>query len=351
MSSFAIGLTDHLEGPRERPSSAIFDEVADLVRQADELGVQYAWFTEHHAHAHHGHLPTPLLYALHLASQTRRIRLGTAIICLNLHHPLDVAEQVAVADVLTKGRMAVGFGSGSTPEEFGLFGQPETDEQERHARFAEALRIIRSAWSENGIGSDASSRYFLVPPHRPLPAPAPALAARCWLAANSAGSARIAGSLGFNMLFSHLRTPEQYRQYAAAYREAGGTGLIAANRPVFVGPDDETAFALAEPALRILWRRFRQEGKIPSDTPEPTRPQDLCGHPINFLVGGPESVRRQLRRYTRRSPSTSPTSKSDGPDSRTSSSARASASWSSVSRQEAMKKGSRPARALLPTAY
>ena len=151
MSLFVIGLTDHLEGPRERPSAAIFDEVADLVRLADDLGVQYAWFTEHHAHAHHGHMPTPLLYALHLAGQTRRIRLGTAIICLNLHHPLDVAEQVAVADVLTKGRMAVGFGSGSTPEEFGLFGQPETGEEERHARFAEALRIIRSAWSEEGI--------------------------------------------------------------------------------------------------------------------------------------------------------------------------------------------------------
>ncbi len=305
MSSFAIGLTDHLEGPRDRSSSLIFDEVADLVRLADELGVQYAWFTEHHAHAHHGHLPTPLLFALHLAGQTRRIRLGTAIICLNLHHPLDVAEQVAVADVLAKGRMAVGFGSGSTPEEFGLFGLAETDEHERHARFAEALRIIRAAWRAAGIdtasettgaiGADPLPRYFTIPPHRPLPLPAPDLASRCWLAVNSAGSARIAGSLGFNMLFSHLRTPAQYRQYAAAYRESGGTGLIAANRPVFVGPDDATAFAQAEPALRILWRRFRQEGKISADTPEPARPQDLCGHPINFLVGAPETVRSQLR--------------------------------------------------------
>ena len=71
MSLFDIGLTDHLEG-RDRPSAEIFDEVADLVRLADDLGVGYAWFTEHHAHAHHGHLPTPLLFALHLAGQTRR---------------------------------------------------------------------------------------------------------------------------------------------------------------------------------------------------------------------------------------------------------------------------------------
>jgi alkanesulfonate monooxygenase SsuD/methylene tetrahydromethanopterin reductase-like flavin-dependent oxidoreductase (luciferase family) len=296
---FVIGLTDHLEGPRDQPSAAIFDEVADLVRLADQLGVHYAWFSEHRAHAHFGHMPTPLLYALHLAGQTRSIRLGTAIICLNLHHPLDIAEQVAVADVLTKGRMAVGFGSGSTPEEFGLFGLAETDDQERHARFAEALALIRSAWSGNrtvaGPKIGQSSRYFDVPPYDPLPVPAADLSERCWLAVNSLGSARIAGMFNFNMLFSHLRTPEQYREYRAAYRGAGGSRLVAANRPVFVGSDDESAFAHAETALRTLWRRFRQEGKIPAETAEPARPQDLCAHPINFIVGGPDSVARQLQ--------------------------------------------------------
>jgi alkanesulfonate monooxygenase SsuD/methylene tetrahydromethanopterin reductase-like flavin-dependent oxidoreductase (luciferase family) len=308
VSLFAIGLTDHLEGPRDRPSAAIFDEVGDLVRLADQLGVRYAWFSEHHAHAHHGHLPTPLLLALHLAGQTRQIQLGTAIICLNLHHPLDVAEQVAVSDVLTNGRMAVGFGSGSTPEEFDLFGLAATDEYERHARFAEALGIIRATWSEHGIGSEVetvagprtasqikpSPPYFPVPPHRPLPVPAPDLLRRSWVAVNSVGSARIAGALEFNMLFSHLRTPEQYQHYRAAYRAGGGTGLVAANRPVFVGPDDATAFARAEPALRVLWRRFQHEGKIPAGKAEPTRPEDLCAHPINFIVGGPESVTHQL---------------------------------------------------------
>jgi alkanesulfonate monooxygenase SsuD/methylene tetrahydromethanopterin reductase-like flavin-dependent oxidoreductase (luciferase family) len=301
VSLFQIGLTDHLEGPRDQPSAVILEEVSDLVRLADELGVQYAWFSEHHAHAHHGHLPAPLLLALHLAGQTRNIRLGTAIICLNLHHPLDVAEQVAVADLLTKGRMAVGFGSGSTPEEFSLFGLAETDDLERHARFEESLRLILSAWSRHGIqqspdsGSNPSVRFFTVTRHQPLPIPAADLARRCWVAVNSIGSARIAGGLNFNVLFSHLRTPEQYREYSAVYRQAGGKGLLAANRPVFVGPDDATAFHQAEPALRILWRRFRHEGKIAAGTPEPRRLEDLCTHPINFIIGGPRSVARQLR--------------------------------------------------------
>ena len=137
-------------------------------------------------------------------------------------------------------------------------------------------------------------RYFSVPQHQPLPIPAAGLARRSWVAVNSVGSARIAGALGFNMLFSHLRTPEQYRQYTAVYHSAGGNGMLAANRPIFVGADDETALREAEPALRILWRRFQQDGKIASETPEPLSITDLCAHPINFIVGGPESVARQL---------------------------------------------------------
>ncbi len=286
MTPFAIGITDHVEGPSDRPSLAVFAEVAELVELADSLGVAHAWFAEHHAHAHHGHLPTPLLFALHLAGRTRSIRLGTAISCLNLHHPLDLAEQVLVADALAGGRIAVGFGSGSTPAEVDLFGAPAGDEGARHARFEAALDAIGAAWRDPAI----------------LPRGGADLVARSWIAVNSEGSARIAGRFGANVLFSHLRTPEQYRSYALAYRRAGGPGRIAANRPVHVGVDDEAALARAEPALRILWRRFRAEGKIPADTPEPADPRDLCGHPINFVVGGPGAVARGLLDLNRRSP-------------------------------------------------
>ncbi len=297
MANIQFGLTDHLEGPRDRSSVQIYDEVSELVKLADRLGVRYAWFTEHHAHIHEGHLPTPLLFAVHMLGQTRRIRLGTAVICLNLHHPLDAAEQTAVADVLSRGRLAPGFGSGSTPREFELFGAAETGEDERHARFEQALEIIRSVWSGAFDQAEPSGQqaYFAIPPHQPLPVASSELWKRTWIAVNSAGSAGIAGRLGLNMLFSHLRTPAQYREYSAVYRRAGGTGLIAANRPVFIGPDDATAWSRAEPALRILWRRFRAEGKIPADTPEPESAKELVHHPINFIVGGPESVARQIQ--------------------------------------------------------
>jgi alkanesulfonate monooxygenase SsuD/methylene tetrahydromethanopterin reductase-like flavin-dependent oxidoreductase (luciferase family) len=230
----------------------------------------------------------------------RSIHLGTAVICLNLHHPIDVAEQVAVADLLTGGRLAPGFGSGSAPREPEFFGQPEMSETQRHARFEEALRIIRAAWSGNLHSDDL--KHFSIRPHQPLPIPENDLRGRCWIAANSAGAAHIAGTHGFNMLFSHLRTPDQHREYASAYRSAGGKGLIAQNRPIFVGPTDAEAFDAVEPALRILWRRFQYEGKIPAEMAEPSSIEDLSAHPINFIVGGPETAAERILALHRKVP-------------------------------------------------
>src|SRR5690348_15607775 len=102
-------LTYHVEGPRDRPSEEIYEEIAQQVILADDLGFGYAWFAEHHSHIHWGHMPCPLLLALHIAGRTRRIRTGTAVICLNMHSAVEVAEQVAVADHLAGGRISPGF--------------------------------------------------------------------------------------------------------------------------------------------------------------------------------------------------------------------------------------------------
>jgi alkanesulfonate monooxygenase SsuD/methylene tetrahydromethanopterin reductase-like flavin-dependent oxidoreductase (luciferase family) len=278
VSMIQLAITDHLEGPPDRPSEGTYAEVMDLVGIADRLGASQFFFAEHHAHLHHGHLPTPLLLALHAAGKTSRIQLGTAVICLNLHTALDVAEQMAVADVLMAGRLCAGFGSGSTPEESALFNRPETSESQRHADYREALQKIFETWQNGGA----------------LPKPGSDLRRRCWSAVNSIGAAKVAGEMKMNVLFSHLRTPEQYREYTAAYRAAGGAGVIAANRPVFVGEDDDSAFAVAEPALRSVWRRFQAEGKIPASMRQPTCVVDLCAHPINFIIGGPQTVAREL---------------------------------------------------------
>lgn len=287
-----FALTYHIEGPRARPSLEIYEEISAQVRLADELGFDYAWFAEHHAHLHLGHLPCPLLLAMHLAGQTERIHLGTAVICLNMHHPLEVAEQIAVADLLTGARISPGFGSGSTPEELHLFGLPAVDPDTRHAAFAESLRIIRQVWAGESGGPGYGP---------PLPAARPDLLSRSWVAANSLKAARIAAEGGHNMLLSYLRNPEQYAALAAEYRTASGKGKIAANRPVHIGEDDASAWRDAEPALRILWRRFVDEGKIPRDRPEPER-FTLENTPGQFVVGSTETVAAHLAELHHRVP-------------------------------------------------
>jgi alkanesulfonate monooxygenase SsuD/methylene tetrahydromethanopterin reductase-like flavin-dependent oxidoreductase (luciferase family) len=293
-----FALTYHIEGPRERPSEEIYAEVGEQVRLADELGFHHAWFSEHHSHIHLGHLPCPLLLALHLAGRTQSIHLGTAVICLNMHHPVDIAEQVAVADHLTQGRISPGFGSGSTAEELALLDLPSVDANTRHAAFEESLRVIREVWAGAGPRSapGAAPRY-----DPPLPLARPDLLQRSWLAANSLEAAGIAGRGGHNMMFSFLRTPEQYERLYEAYAAAGGLGSVAANRPVYLAGDDDTAWREAEPALRLLWRRFVEEGKIPRDRKEPER-FTLENAPGQFVVGSPGTVVQFIRELRRRVP-------------------------------------------------
>lgn len=297
-SPLSFALTYHIEGPRGRPSQEIYEEIAQQVVLADRLGYRYAWFAEHHSHIHLGHLPCPIFLALHLASRTTRIHTGTAVICLNMHHPVDVAEQIAVADHLTGGRISPGFGSGSTPQELALFGLPGVDADTRHANFAESLRIIRQVWAGEGPREPKGAGPGF---DAPLPLARPDLHSRSWVAANSLEAARIAAEGDHNMMFSFLRTPEQYEALYAAYREAGGRHSVAANRPVFVGEDDRSAWEEAEGALRTLWRRFVGEGKIPRDRPEPAR-FTLENAPGQFLVGGPETVAGYIRALRERVP-------------------------------------------------
>jgi alkanesulfonate monooxygenase SsuD/methylene tetrahydromethanopterin reductase-like flavin-dependent oxidoreductase (luciferase family) len=135
----------------------------------------------------------------------------------------------------------------------------------------------------------------------PLPTARPDLLQRSWLAANSLEAAGIAGRGGHNVMFSFLRTPEQYAALYEAYRAAGGQRSVAANRPVYLGETDAAAWEEAEPALRILWKRFVAEGKIARDTPEPER-FTLENAPGQFVVGSAETLAGFIRNLRRRVP-------------------------------------------------
>src|SRR5262245_51485467 len=125
-----------------------FEEMFDLIGLAESLGFDVAWLAEIHFGGAFSLLSTPLMAVPVIAQRTRRIRIGTAVVLLPLHHPLACAEQAATADLLSGGRLEFGVGRGSIPSQFHGFRVPLA---ENRARFDEALEIIRLAWTKDRV--------------------------------------------------------------------------------------------------------------------------------------------------------------------------------------------------------
>ena len=147
---------DHLlEGQRVGSThhGAIADELA-LIRAADRLGFDTCWMREHHF-TDYGFLPNTMTMAAHAAALTERIRLGTAVITLPLHHPIRVAEEIALVDVLSGGRVDVGIGRGYQSVEFDAFAVPLG---EARARTDEAIEVLRALWTRDRV--DHHGRFW-----------------------------------------------------------------------------------------------------------------------------------------------------------------------------------------------
>ncbi len=127
-----------LQSPSAEPPEVIYERGVEITQAAEDLGFANMWLAEHHFSTY-GYLSRPLTYALHLANKTRRIRVGTAVIVVPLHHPLVIAEEIATVDLLSGGRLDVGLGRGYQRYEFERLGQ---DLGESRTRWEEAVDII-----------------------------------------------------------------------------------------------------------------------------------------------------------------------------------------------------------------
>src|SRR5215470_3659218 len=107
-----------------------YAEMLDLVTLADSLGFDVAWLAELHFGGAFSLLANPLMAVPVIAQRTKRIRIGTAVTLLPLHHPLSCAEQVATADLLSGGRLELGVGRGSIPSQFHGFRIPVAEHSE-----------------------------------------------------------------------------------------------------------------------------------------------------------------------------------------------------------------------------
>lgn len=137
-----FSVQDHYPG-KERTVQELYRQVMQQGMLADELGYDSFFVAEHHFHEY-GAVPNPAVFLAALAQNTNRIRLGPAISILTFHQPLTVAENYAMVDVLSNGRLIMGVGSGYLKHEFEGY---HIDPEQKRERFDEHLHILKQAFT------------------------------------------------------------------------------------------------------------------------------------------------------------------------------------------------------------
>jgi alkanesulfonate monooxygenase SsuD/methylene tetrahydromethanopterin reductase-like flavin-dependent oxidoreductase (luciferase family) len=206
-------------------------------------------------------LPAPLVMAGVLAARTERIRIGTNILVLPLHHPLRVAEDAAVVDLVSGGRLALGVGQGYSEREFAAFG---VDRRRRGALLEEGVRAIRSAWSE-----------VAPQPHGRIP---------IYVAGVTAAGLRRAARLGDGVIIYCATPADLIARRKLLDEVVDDPPPLICTGIMHVDDDADRAWADAAPGIAYL------EGEIASYGG--TEPPPL--HREDYLVGTPEDVAARL---------------------------------------------------------
>jgi alkanesulfonate monooxygenase SsuD/methylene tetrahydromethanopterin reductase-like flavin-dependent oxidoreductase (luciferase family) len=216
-----IGVVYDFRNPpgSEIDTPRLYAEILEQVVWLDGLGLDLVWFTEHHF-VEDGYLPSWTPVAGAMAARTRRVRFSSDICLLPFNHPLRLAEDLAVLDNLSGGRVELGVGMGYAPHEFRGFGQPLP---QRVSRTEEGLEVLRRCFTGERFSFHGTRYHFddvIVRPRYLQPGGPP-----LWLAAMSAGGARRAAKFDCHLLPQGPRdqTLEPWRKALTDFRPATGS--------------------------------------------------------------------------------------------------------------------------------
>ena len=262
---------------------------------AEPLGYSSVWIAEHHFNDY-GLCPAPQVLASYVAARTSALRLGMGVSLLPLHHPVDLAEELAVLDVVSGGRLDIGIGRGGTLQDYQTFQSDRADSRER---VEEGIALMRQAWS--GAPFDFQGRFHSAERLHVRPATAQRPHPPLYIAANSEESVLSAARLGLPTLSSFFvpvpdlqRRHRLYRETALAAGRAEpeiaslerqGWGM----RVVYVAPDHDEAL-----------RADATGGSVPSSFDRSLlRLRAFTDYLADgwALIGTPEEVRDGLGRY------------------------------------------------------
>ena len=289
--SLDFGLAFNFRNPEpfKVPPAQFYEEMFQQIEYAEELGFDTVWLPEHHFSPDDGYDPNPLTVAAAIAARTERIKIGTWLLLLPLHNALEVAEQAALVDIISGGRLQLGLGLGYRKEEFDAFGIAR---RARAGRMEEGLEVIRRA-----LGNEQFSfkgRHYNIengsvypkPIQQPLP---------LWVGARSEPAARRAARHDASLLLIDVggNAKATYDVYAETLRERGrdpadygvhgmilGSFMISDDPergvrggppPPRVGADRDGRLVRGVGAERSRPRAPRRDGPRPADGGRPAR--------------------------------------------------------------------------------
>jgi alkanesulfonate monooxygenase SsuD/methylene tetrahydromethanopterin reductase-like flavin-dependent oxidoreductase (luciferase family) len=289
------------------PQGEFMRHVIDLLAAAEPLGFDSIWINEHHFDSWGGLMSAPALALAALSQRTRRVRLGTSIAVLGLHHPLAVAEQMATLDLLSNGRLDFGVGRGSEAYDYEAF---SIDYAEAQARTLESLDVILAAWTRARVTHPGT--YFQVEDVEVWPRPQQSPHPPVWLSvASSQASFEYAARRGFNALTLGFPRPvsefaELTRSYRSAWVASGHAQdgyQLATLYHTIVCENGERARQLAITHFGRFLVGLRASATRPTRRPQPTRASasladvDLATliTEARLIAGNPQEVADMLR--------------------------------------------------------
>lgn len=299
-----------------KPLAQCYDEDLELVVRCEQLGFSEFWCGEHHSSTYEN-IVMPEIFIAKALGMTKTIRLGPAPVCLQYHHPIDVASRLAFLDHLSHGRLGVCFGVGSVPTDLEMHG---VEPKHSGAMMAEAIDIIIKLWTSDppyqikGQFWTVNLKEHVTPElgigviHKPLQQPYPPIAVPC-INRNS-WSVRSAGAQGFHLFSHHMASlgalTDHWQTYSAAAHAAGRQPRPKdwkVSRNIFVSDSTTEAYRIAREnslgrCINYILELTRRWGNISMWKRDSDMSDAQCGldYFLNevIIAGDPEEVTRQL---------------------------------------------------------
>jgi alkanesulfonate monooxygenase SsuD/methylene tetrahydromethanopterin reductase-like flavin-dependent oxidoreductase (luciferase family) len=253
-----VGLYFDLRNPLEWrvDPSRLYGFSLEMCEEADRLGCHSLWFSEHHLFDD-GYLPQPLTFAAAVAARTRTARIGTAVLVAPLHHPAEIAEQAAIVDIISGGRLDLGLGAGYRAPEFELFG---ADVNRRYGLTDECAQALRRYWSEGGL----------------TPAPVQERVP-IWMGYQGPQGAARAGALGERLLSMNPAIWPTYRDALVAAGHEASSGRMAGGIQGWVSTDPDRDWPTVSKHLAHQVDSYRRMSVQGTDMalPRPIDPEQM----------------------------------------------------------------------------